>query len=160
MHGLGGLGTSLYLKLPFDIRLVRSGMLQNVERHVCIPSGRRFHRTRLGKQPFPRRRSGAVHPAHRFGDQMIDVRLETGSRVRFSDRSLVWAWCTLRMVPGDSARTVPLIHTAHRKLPSNLPLNQSDLKPDTMNIQSARSLDPPEFAGACQSLPRYFLLFR
>jgi hypothetical protein len=33
----------------------------------------------------------AVHPAHRFGDPMIDLRLSARSTVRFSERRLVWA---------------------------------------------------------------------
>jgi hypothetical protein len=31
-----------------------------------------------------------LHPAHRFGDQMITVHLEPDTRVRFSSRALVW----------------------------------------------------------------------
>jgi hypothetical protein len=49
-----------------------------------------------------------VHPAHRFGDQMIDVRLEAGNEVRFSGRGLVWVWGTLRMLPGDPSGHEPL----------------------------------------------------
>jgi hypothetical protein len=50
----------------------------------------------------------AVHPAHRFGDQMIGVRLRVGNEVRFSGRSLVWVWGTLRMLPGDPSGQEPL----------------------------------------------------
>jgi hypothetical protein len=49
-----------------------------------------------------------VHPAHRFGDQMIDVRLQAGNEVRFSERSVVWVWGTLRMLPGDPSGHEPL----------------------------------------------------
>jgi len=49
-----------------------------------------------------------VHPDHRFGDQMIDVRLGAGNEVRFSERSLVWAWGTPRMLPGDPSGHEPL----------------------------------------------------
>jgi hypothetical protein len=49
-----------------------------------------------------------VHPAHRFGDQMIDVRLRVGHEVQFSGRSLVWVWGTLRMLPGDPTGHEPL----------------------------------------------------
>ena len=49
-----------------------------------------------------------VHPAHRFGDQMIDVRLSAGNEARFCDRSLVWVWGTLRMLPGDPSGHEPL----------------------------------------------------
>jgi hypothetical protein len=57
----------------------------------------------------------AVHPAHRFGDQMIEVRLETGSPVRFSERSLVWVWGTLQMLPGDPLGHVPLYVLEHAR---------------------------------------------
>lgn len=50
----------------------------------------------------------AVHPAHRFGDQMIDVRLQAANEIRFSERSLVWVWGTLRMLPGDPTGHEPL----------------------------------------------------
>ena len=49
-----------------------------------------------------------VHPAHRFGDQMIEVQLTAGDTIRFSERSLVWAWGTLRMLPGDPLGPKPL----------------------------------------------------
>lgn len=49
-----------------------------------------------------------VHPAHRFGDQMIEVRLEAGDAVRFSERSMVWVWGTLRILPGDPLGPKPL----------------------------------------------------
>lgn len=49
-----------------------------------------------------------VHPAHRFGDQMIEVRLATGDTVPFSEQSLVWVWGTLRMLPGDPLGPKPL----------------------------------------------------
>jgi hypothetical protein len=57
----------------------------------------------------------AVHPAHRFGDQMIEVRLEAGSPVRFSERSLVWVWGTLQMLPGDPLGHVPLYVLEHAR---------------------------------------------
>ena len=50
----------------------------------------------------------AFHPAHRFGDQMISVRLEAGKTVRFHERGLVWAWGTLRALPGDASGQKPL----------------------------------------------------
>ena len=56
-----------------------------------------------------------IHPAHRFGDQMIDVRLEPGSPVRFSERSLVWAVGTLRMLPGDPLSHTPLYILDHAR---------------------------------------------
>ena len=39
------------------------------------------------------------HPAHRFRDQMIAVRLHDRTEVRFSQMALVWAWGTLRVQP-------------------------------------------------------------
>ena len=57
----------------------------------------------------------AVHPAHRFGDQMIDVRLEEGNAVRFSEQSLVWVWGTLQMLPGDPLGHVPLYVLEHAR---------------------------------------------
>jgi hypothetical protein len=50
----------------------------------------------------------AVHPAHRFGDQMIDVRLQAGGTVRFSEGSLVWVWGTWRPLSGNPNRDKPL----------------------------------------------------
>ena len=50
----------------------------------------------------------AVHSAHRFGDQMIDVRLRAGEAVPFSGRSLVWVWGTWRTWPGDPGGPRPL----------------------------------------------------
>src|ERR1022692_4843024 len=56
-----------------------------------------------------------LHAAHRFGDQMIDVRLEAGGPVRFSERSLVWVWGTLRMLPGDPLGHAPLFVLEHAR---------------------------------------------
>ena len=50
----------------------------------------------------------ASHPAHRFGDQMIDVHLAVGSTVRFSARRLVWVWGRLCGLPGNPAGDRPL----------------------------------------------------
>jgi hypothetical protein len=49
-----------------------------------------------------------THPAHRFGDQMIDVRLTAGSTIQFSERRLVWVWGTLRTLSGDPGGHEPL----------------------------------------------------
>jgi hypothetical protein len=49
-----------------------------------------------------------LHPAHRHGDQMIAVRLESGNTIRFSERRLLWVWGTLRVLPGDSEGREPL----------------------------------------------------
>jgi len=49
-----------------------------------------------------------LHPAHRFGDQMIAVHPSPDVRVRFSSRALVWVWGTLRASAGDPAGSKPL----------------------------------------------------
>ena len=49
-----------------------------------------------------------MHPAHRFGDQMIAVHLAAGGRIQFAPRSMVWVWGTLRALPGDPAGDRPL----------------------------------------------------
>jgi hypothetical protein len=67
----------------------------------------------------------AVHPAHRFGDQMIDVRLEAGKTVRFSEQSLVWVWGTLQMLPGDPLGHVPLYVLEHARTE---PANKADIQ--------------------------------
>jgi hypothetical protein len=48
-----------------------------------------------------------LHPAHRFGDQMIAVHLE-GREIKFVPRSLVWAKGILRASSGDPAGSRPL----------------------------------------------------
>jgi hypothetical protein len=47
-------------------------------------------------------------PAHRFGDQMIEVHLQPDARVRFSSKTLVWVWGTLQASPGDPGGEKPL----------------------------------------------------
>jgi hypothetical protein len=49
-----------------------------------------------------------LHPAHRFGDQMIAVHLEPDTRVRFSSRALVWVWGAFRASAGDPVGSKPL----------------------------------------------------
>ena len=49
-----------------------------------------------------------LHPAHRFGDQMIAVHLEPAARVPFSCRALVWVWGKLRSSQGDPSASKPL----------------------------------------------------
>jgi len=49
-----------------------------------------------------------LHPAHRFGDQMITVHLSPDARVRFSSRALVWVWGTFGAFAGDPAGSKPL----------------------------------------------------
>ena len=59
-----------------------------------------------------------MHSAHRFGDQMIDVRLDPDTALQFSERKLVWAWGTLRMLSGDPSGHEPLyvLEHAHAEL--------------------------------------------
>jgi hypothetical protein len=56
---------------------------------------------------LPDRGSG-THPAHRFGDQMIEIRLAAGETVRFSEGRLVWVWGTWKILAGDPGGQVPL----------------------------------------------------
>jgi len=49
-----------------------------------------------------------LHPAHRFGDQMIAVHLRESETTKFSPKALVWVWGTLRISPGDPAGAVPI----------------------------------------------------
>jgi hypothetical protein len=51
-----------------------------------------------------------LHPAHRFPDEMIAVRLREGEQIQFSPRRLVWVWGALRASPGDPAGIQPLYH--------------------------------------------------
>ena len=50
----------------------------------------------------------AAHPAHRFGDQMIDVRLRIGTSVLFKDGGLVWVWGTWKVLAGNPTGDKPL----------------------------------------------------
>jgi hypothetical protein len=44
---------------------------------------------------------GVLHPAHCYGDQMIEVRLHSNETARFAERSLIWAWGTVQIGAGD-----------------------------------------------------------
>lgn len=61
---------------------VRNG--QQIQRFVLLPDA-----------------GSAVHPAHRFGDQMVEVHLKEGYRVPFSAGSLVWVWGTWKLLRGN-----------------------------------------------------------
>jgi hypothetical protein len=50
----------------------------------------------------------AWHPAHRFGDQMIEVRLKGADRVQFFEWNLVWVTGIWRSLPGNPSRDTPL----------------------------------------------------
>jgi hypothetical protein len=49
-----------------------------------------------------------VHPAHRFGDQMITVRLRQAETFHFRVAELVWVHGTFRVLPGDPIGPSPL----------------------------------------------------
>jgi hypothetical protein len=49
-----------------------------------------------------------MHPAHRFGDQMIAVHLRDRDTIKFSPKALVWVWGTLQSSPGDPTGSEPL----------------------------------------------------
>lgn len=49
-----------------------------------------------------------IHPAHRYGDQMIIVRLTRDARVRFFDRGLVWVTGRMCAYAGKPTGTQPL----------------------------------------------------
>ena len=67
----------------------------------------------------------SVHPAHRFGDQMIDVQLKAGNEVRFCARSLVWVWGTLRTLHGDPFGHDPLYVLENARTE---PANKADIQ--------------------------------
>jgi len=49
-----------------------------------------------------------LHPAHRFGDQMIAVHLAPGGPVPFTPRRLIWVRGTFRASSGDPTGSRPL----------------------------------------------------
>jgi hypothetical protein len=49
-----------------------------------------------------------LHPAHRFGDQMISIQLTGGDAVPFAPRQLVWVRGVLRPIAGNPAGDKPL----------------------------------------------------
>ena len=51
-----------------------------------------------------------LHPAHRFGDQMIAVHLQPSDPIKFATRSLVWASGRLRTETGNPVGPKPLYH--------------------------------------------------
>ena len=52
--------------------------------------------------------AGSVRAAHRFGDQMLDVRLRVDETAHFCNRCLFWVWGTLKMLPGDPIGPKPV----------------------------------------------------
>jgi hypothetical protein len=65
-----------------------------------------------------------IHPAHRFGDQMIEVRLRAGDTVPFSEGDLVWVTGMWTILPGDPNGPVPLYALANAEV---RPANKSDI---------------------------------
>ena len=57
-----------------------------------------------------------LHPAHRFGDQMITVELRNGDSVPFTPRSLVWVRGTLQISRGDPTGSEPLYALANARV--------------------------------------------
>jgi hypothetical protein len=57
-----------------------------------------------------------LHPAHRFGDQMIAVHLPRDARVQFRSRALVWVWGTFRACAGDPVGPKPLYTLEHARV--------------------------------------------
>ena len=66
----------------------------------------------------------AIHPGHRFGDQMIEVRMGAGETVRFTEGRLVWVWGTWRTLAGDTDGPVPLYQLVDARVES---ANQADI---------------------------------
>jgi hypothetical protein len=65
-----------------------------------------------------------VHAARRFGDQMIEVNLQPGDSVRFSEGSIVWVWGTWEVFPGDPAGPRPLYGLRNARVQ---PANKADI---------------------------------
>ena len=61
-----------------------------------------------------------MHPAHRFGDQMIAVQTRTDRPLHISAGTLVWASGTFHMLDGDPTAPQPLYR-----------ISEADVKPAT-----------------------------
>jgi hypothetical protein len=66
-----------------------------------------------------------LHPAHRFGDQMIAVHLAARGRIQFAPRKLVWVWGTFRASPGNPAGAKPLYDLDRARV---LPAGRTDIQ--------------------------------
>jgi hypothetical protein len=66
-----------------------------------------------------------LHPAHRFGDQMIAVHLQEKTQFQFSAGALVWVWGMLRGSPGDPAGSQPLYNLERARVQ---PAGESDIR--------------------------------
>jgi hypothetical protein len=69
-------------------------------------------------------RGSVTHPAHRFGDQMIEICLAPGETVRFSEGRLVWVWGTWKILAGDPGGPVPLYRLDGARIE---PANRADI---------------------------------
>jgi len=67
-----------------------------------------------------------LHPAHRFGDQMIEVCLRQGESFEFRAAELVWVHGWLRILPGNPLGQVPLyqLERAHVDAASRTAITQ------------------------------------
>jgi hypothetical protein len=65
-----------------------------------------------------------LHPAHRFGDQMISIHLGEGHAVTFAPKRLVWVRGVLRAWPGNPAGDKPLYALEEALV---TPANKADL---------------------------------
>jgi hypothetical protein len=77
------------------------GYMMAADQH--IPAGERVRHFLLAPDT-----ESVAHLIPRFGDRIIDVRLDEESTVPFADGSLVWAWGTWTPVAGDPNREKPL----------------------------------------------------
>lgn len=66
-----------------------------------------------------------LHPAHRFGDQMIAVHLTIGEATKFVPKRLVWAKGILRASSGDPSGPKPLYDL---EAASVVPASKTDIK--------------------------------
>jgi hypothetical protein len=57
----------------------------------------------------------ASHPAPRFGDQMIEVRLPQGAAVAFREGQLLWVSGTLLVLPGNPNADRPLYRLSNAR---------------------------------------------
>ncbi len=58
-----------------------------------------------------------MHPAHKYGDQMIAVHSQQNAPIQFSPRALMWVWGTIQSLPGDPGGTRPVyvLEQAHAR---------------------------------------------
>ncbi len=82
----------------------------------------------------------SIHPPHRFGDRMIDVRLAAGDRVGFFEGGLSLGLGPLRILPGNPAGHEALyVLEDARTEPANKPIFQSTSDRTAMDSRTRRS---------------------